>query len=262
MIENARKEVSTDSVSRLAYLRTLPEGSPVTYRPGRTGHKKSRGIFIGFDTINDEQYILIQVPGGEINKMPAWMADRVEPLSNSRMKPSRHLRFTRVNQNAGLLAGVLTLDQVSRFIGGSRLNCVVIGNRNSLEREVLDVSFAVSAGGNDRIDGRLQDALRVRRLAREGDCYRSDVISVASRSVPARLASPPVVIFDGSRSFLRWRSSYPNAHWIAVLDRVDRRLKDAVQVVDSLYATRVAHQAPLKIKSVPVGIECVAFERK
>jgi hypothetical protein len=87
------------------------------------------------------------------------------------------------------------------------------------------------------------------------------VVSVAARARPARLISPPAVaVFDGSRSYLRWSGTYPDANWLIILDRNERRFTDAIDAVNALYTMRIGDRSPITVKSPPLGIECVSFE--
>lgn len=255
-------EASTDPALHYAYLRSLEPGTVISLRPGVAGSKIGRGTLLGFETADGEDYILLRFPG-ETRKIPARMAHRIEPVAEVPKKLPSRLRFTPINLNADLISGLLGPDRLDAFFGSSRLDCVLVGNRRLLRDEMVEASFGISAGGQQKVTGSLQDVVRARVFQRDGGIYRSDVVSVAARVLPARLASTPAVaIFDGSRSFLRWSRSYPSASWIIVLDRSDRRLTEAIESIDAMYASRAGDGAPLTVEAPPIGIECAVFEAR
>lgn len=255
-------QASIDPALHYAYLRTLEPGTIISLRPGVAGSKIGRGTLIGFETVNGEDYILLSFPG-ENRKIPAKLAHRIEPVAEVPKKLPSRLKFTPINLNADLISGLIGPDRLDGFIGSSRLDCVVVGNRRLLRDEIVEPSFGIMDGGKSKITGSLQDVVRARVFQRDGGIYHSDVVSVAARVRPARLASTPAVaIFDGSRSFLRWSGSYPSASWIIVLDRSDRRLTEAIATVDGMYASRARNERPLTVKAPPEGIECTVFEAR
>lgn len=263
VIGYTKARVSTDSAEHLAHLRTLALGTAVTYRGGLTGSRRGRGTLHGFESVDGEEYVLIRVARGDLHKMPARMAHRIDPMITAPRRSSGRTRFTRVNLDAGLMAQLVSADQAASFAGSSRMECVMIGNKRLLYDEIKETPFAVSMDGLRKVEGHLQDVLRAKAFLPEGACYRSDVISLAARRLPSRLlSSPAVAIFDGSRSFLRWSGSYPGAHWIIILDRTDKRFIEATELIDALHANRIAGPASLTIQSSPVGIECVAFDAR
>lgn len=257
-------QIAPDPEAHFAYLRTLPLGTPVSFRADTNGGRIGAGTLSGFETRDGVDHVVIRVSKQETRLVPSWNALRVQPDSDAPPSPSgRGSRLKRVNLAAGLMSGLLEPERVAAFLGGSRLECVVVSNRRLLREEIVETPFAITTEAGDRIEGHLQDVARVRPFLRNSDSYRSDVVSVTAKVQPARLVlSPAVAIFDGSRSFLRWSASYPRADWIIVLDRADRRLSDAIQMVDTLYATRFSDQCPVTVKSIPIGIECAVFDAR
>jgi hypothetical protein len=241
----------------------LPLGTIVSLRPGVAGSKKAIGSLHRFVTQDDGEYVVVRVPKRGDFWTPARMAYRVEPVADSNKKLPKYGVFKPVKMNVPFVSRLLGPDHADDFIGTSRLDCLLVGNRRLLRDELVEAEFGVSTDSNKRVVGNLQDIVRARVFLPHGDTFRSDVVSLAAKVPPAKFASTPAVaIFDGARSFLRWSRSYPSSSWIVVLDRSDRRLIEAIETIDAMYASRARDGAPVTIKAPPIGIESAVFEAR
>ena len=61
---------------------------------------------------------------------------------------------------------------------------------------------------------------------------KNRTISASRPPTTPQYQSPHVVIFDGAKSFLRWRGHLPKQNWIVLLDQTETKLRDAAVVVN------------------------------
>jgi hypothetical protein len=140
---------------------------------------------------------------------------------------------------------------------------MIVGNESVLRREIQDEPFAIQGEDGKLIEGRLQDVLRARGLGKEGECYRSEIVSTTGKSIRRLVGSTPhVVIFDGATGFPRWGAMWSNAHWVVILDRAEYRFVEAVSELNRIYLTRLEDQPIPAMPSAPGEIECAAFLAK
>lgn len=254
--------VVPDVTEHLAHLRALPLNTTVIFRPGTSGTKQKIGQLVGWDTRYGRDYLVIRDSRNSSHLMPADRALAVRVAERQRTAPPASPTLRPVQEDPGLLAGVLSDDALAECLRHSRLECLLVGNETTLRQELLTAPFATS-GECGLVEGCLQDIARVHGLGRDGESHRSEIVS-ATRGPTRRLAViwPPVVIFDGSTSFLRWGSAWPGANRVIILDRTDHRFTEAVAEVDAAYATRAGDAASRALPVPPPGIECAAFETR
>ncbi len=170
----------------------------------------------------------------------------------------------RIRAHLGLLGTILQPAGASDFVRRSRLECAIIGSEVELREEIRDVVFAVMSADKKRpnvlVEGHLQDVLRIKSLVRDGEGYRSDLFP-ASRAAnrEAREQMPAVVVFDGANAFLKWNDVWPDANWVVILDRTDRRFSEAASEVNRLYSTTRVQGASLPEVPHPSGIEVLVI---
>ncbi len=118
----------------------------------------------------------------------------------------------------------------------SHSNCVIIGPIGRLDEEVNCVPFAVQVAGGGFEQGVLQDIIRTRRFSIIAETYQSDIYHTHSKDhAGIEQEMPPVIIFDGATSFLKWRACWSHPHYIVLLDQTEPGFDSAVQVFNEEY---------------------------
>lgn len=252
--------VAASAAEHLEILKSLPLRTTVTYR-GVTVVRKA--WLAGFVTQNGGEYVRLRYQGGT-SLIPAEQCVRIQLSQRQLDQLPRRRMSRRIRVELGLLWAVLPPGNAGDFIRGSRLECAIVGSEVELREEIHDVRFgAVSADrrrASGLVQGHLQDVLRTRSLVGDGEGYRSDIFH-ASRMPhrEARELMPSVVIFDGSNAFLKWRDVWPDANWVIILDRTDRRFVDAASEINRLYSTTRVQEASLPEVPQAQGMETVMF---
>jgi hypothetical protein len=132
---------------------------------------------------------------------------------------------------------------------------------NVFKREIMQTRFAVEISKEELAEGSLQDILRVRRLMKEGEHFRSEVFRIDGKKLPvADYAVPDITIFDGATSFLKWRDSQRYSNWIILLDRTEPYFRDAAAMLDQEYIrNRISDEGLKNIPTAPPGVELVSY---
>lgn len=246
--------VQVDVMLYLTELEALPVGTKVVYRKG-TAARIQPGAFVGFDEINGQRYIVVDIGGGVLLKIPAEHCGRIEVLDGE--APARRRVASQRTAEAGLAAAAFRGNDGPAFLTSSRLDCVIVAQEREVRAEVLETPFSLVYGNNE-VNGYLQDLLRVRRFGRDGDAYRSDLVLTNWRVRRENYERPAVVVFDGAGAYLRWGETWPASHHIVVLDRRDFRFDEAVGQLNAAYIGRFDDLA-LQLPPAPVSLECMVF---
>lgn len=255
---------TADIADHLAVLRSLPSGAPVIKRSLVTGTKREKGMLVGFVVENGKEYIQFQSGMNLRSNIPIERADCLEPLvaSKSPVRLPKVPRVTTVATRPGLITGVLGPTEAARFANHSRLECILVGNRSALEAEIVGAPFAARSGDGQVHKGRLQDILRAKTFLPQGDCSRSEILSLTAKSVSSPALETPTVIFDGARALLRCSVHWPAANWIVILNRTEWRFADGVALVDDVYEMSDSVALGTSFPPPPLGIEYTAFQTR
>ena len=270
----AETPVATDALRHFQYLRSLPPRTTVTYRDRR---KKRKGWLLPCVTKNGQMFLVIKSQAQEgggftrpttrpfitIDMIPASESLSVQVADGQLRELPERVTSRVLREQPGLMGGILAQSMLSAFLRDSRLECVIVGNESLLREEVVRAPFAVVPPSGAPVCGKLQDILRVHHITGGNESYRSELYSATGgeERPSAGEARPPVVIFDGSLAFLRWTATWPQAHWVAMLDRSDVRFEEAAQEINDLYINkRMDGGVPVHIQQVPQSLECMAFE--
>lgn len=246
--------------SHLEYLKSLPEGTTVTYRRGLTGSKMAKGWLLGCVVDNNIEYIKIRDSQDTVHWTPARLALFVQPADAALDTLPRSIRHRSVDPVSGLARFTPANDALSRFVQHSRLDCLLVGVRARLHDEIVGTDFAIERRSGKLTEGNLHDILGVREFGKESDIYHSRIVAAGSRSTSElALLDPSLIVFDGARSLIRWRNVWPNAGWIFVGDRTGRRFDEAAAIINDAYVRRVSDIEGDELPSPPAGIESVAF---
>ena len=261
---DTRRRVS--SAAHFEMLSSLPAGTSVLLRKGR---KEVKGILVGTKdmNINGTLMIGVQIQNRKGGSLTEWLP----PKSSPKVQVSPRA-WTQLPADAAKSAGANTSN--SKFIRqifegmelwdlvtNSSLDCVMLGNVRSLEREARETKLSVGSHGWESSAGSLQDILRVRRLSTTNKAYRSDILSASPRgnAMKSEKMVPQLVIFDGAVGFLKWRDNWSHCNWVVILDRTESRFEEAVQIIDEEHSSRIS-DAKLKLSAAPPdSVEVVSF---
>jgi hypothetical protein len=141
--------------------------------------------------------------------------------------------------------------------------CAIVAEADVIRQEV-DSRIALGSPETIDAEGALQDVLRADRFVGQGQpCYSMIVpVSAWKRGPPVGSDRAPIVVFDGSKAFLRWRGLWPHSHWIVILDRTERDFGSAVETLNEAYTAYRRETANLDhLPSPPGGVEMMAYVR-
>ena len=152
------------------------------------------------------------------------------------------------------------------YVLQSRLSCVIVGLRSTVEAELTDQVLLVPsiAGASGEPRGCLQELARCRTLGHSaGTHFRSDLLPVRTSELPARLREvvPSLVIFDGASAYIRWKNTFTRSRHIVVLDRTATSASEGASVLAAERARSLRNRDLKTSASLPAGVEFLAFDR-
>lgn len=160
------------------------------------------------------------------------------------------------------LSSCLSEGLAGELIAYSRTDCLIIGSKGQLRREARDTRFAVQDTNSRFVEGSLNMLVRMHELLSDSSAHRAVLCSSAGSPADLKpIISPPTaVIFSGATSFLRWRNSWRESHWIVLLDRTEPHFAEAVRELNQEYIRRRAEEEPSELlPALPTGVEAVCY---
>lgn len=220
----------------------LPSGTAVTYQDSST---VKNGIFECYTEERGQFYLVIRLnKNHERVKVPPQLASRVRVSGKEKIELPEHQKGRPLPDEIPLLRACLDRANVADYCLQSRLDCMLVGNKKALEKEI-HLPLAISSSKNDLNQGTFQDVLRVRQLVGGGQGYRSSIRSEREpKLIPDGSNMPFVTIFDGAAGFLKWRDKWRNSHWIVMLDETETQFEDAVNAFNHEYLDSHADTTP------------------
>ncbi|MEQ8974167.1 MAG: hypothetical protein RIE73_27700 [Coleofasciculus sp. C1-SOL-03] len=258
-LSNSQIEDTNKYFERLC---NLSQGTPVTFfNKGR----KFKGFYEGLDKSRGQRRLRIRVEsrktGGLTYLVPLEEAHKIEirtsPIRNLPKKQNGRKIFA----HSKFLEDILGVEKAKTCFNESQLDCIILGKRNLLNKEIKQTNFALNP--SFKKIGVLQDVLRVRHFfSTDNPAYRSEVFSVTARKRPSLSDSkiPFVTIFDGASSFIKCRDDWRSSHWIILLDRTEIHFQEAVDIVNQDYINRVDEEEIPNLPSRPPGVELVNYQ--
>lgn len=252
----------TDSIAYIEKLRGLQLGDPLIYR---RHNKYTKGVFDGWRNDNNQWYLRIKTGPSQNICVPQNLLLGVEPLFEENFKiPRTETTRNLITQKELDFLSAFFDDKnlVNEFIAHSRLDCLIIGSKTQIHREVCENLFAFQAPHGDFTEGSLNVLLRIRELLADSSAYHTRLWRASNSSEEQRTAidPPAVIIFNGATSFLRWRDSWRTSHWIVLLDRTEPRFDEAVQTLNQEYILNRVENLLLEPLPAPQGIEIIAYQ--
>lgn len=257
-----RLEPTTDGAAHFDTVCTAPPSTPVLLE---IGGRRMKGTFLGPLAYRGQRWARVKLANGETHSVGEADALRIAIPSLGVLASPQHLLPTgTIVQRRGFLRQALGRAALTNITRESRLECVLVGRRSVLCHEATELRVAIpSAADPKRMHrARLSDVLRIRKLLRAGQPFRSEVVSAIGRRASADAGDdvPFAAVFDGATSFLKWRHLWPQSHWVVVLDRTEPRCAEAAGVVDALYQDRaVGGPVPVPIPGPPGRVDLAAF---
>ncbi len=239
----------------------LKPGTAVTYLD--TDDDKLRdAVFEGCEEKYGRRYIRIRKNcAHKADLLPQSFATRVQVSSKESLDLPKHQRGRSVVAEGGILTACLSEIEPFDYCLNSRLECVLIGNKTALYREVKHTPFAICGESGEFCEGVLQDIVRVRQLVGDGLGYRASVRSEREANLAPDLKNlPRVVLFDGASGFLKWRDLWRESHWVVMLDRTEAGFEEAVTAFNrECLENRSSPMSPT-LPELPSQIDVLAYE--
>lgn len=266
VVSDAALRDPSSATAHFENLFDLPAGTPVILR--QSPRKVLKGVLQGPEEYNGKLYVRVQVQsrddrmgGGLTHLIGESQALQVQPAKHSGKLPkkqgARNKRFAN-----GFVDSLLGEADPVQLGVRSKLVCAIVGKKNSLEHEIRHTPLALHANGDCRVEGQLQDVLRIDRFVSGEQSYRSALVPVGSGPPSGEVTSKVEmgVVFDGAAGFLKWGALWPDQHQIIILDRTELYFDDAITAINSRFSQNRADAEPhLPASVTPPGGEVLAF---
>lgn len=243
----------TDASRHFKYLASLPRGTPVTRR---FGNSIARGRLLGVWRVEGVKRVSVEFKD-MITRLPQSLCTQIQPTDGRAGTAMSKRTLVRA---PGFLAQVCPTLNARAFCASTRLDCVLVGKQGALREELSAEQFrAANRGAAYR--GTLQDLVRARYIAGANDAFRSVLVSATAESSenPDPDARPQVVVFDGSRAFNNWGSSWEQANGVVLLDRASPSVADGAAAVINAFAMRTDDVSFPQDLEVPRSVEALAW---
>ena len=243
----------------------LPPGTEVFIIEG---NKKKRGAIQPYKgpPYDIEPRIGVALPGEKggpmVRFLPCSMCLKIEVAGDGTERSSlRAAGRETIFHNLDFVNCLVQHMNIWEFGGRSQLECLVLGDIGVFRREVTEKALAVESLLSGFAGGTLQDFLRVHKFLGNKP-YRSDVLPIRGKKPPTSAAgtTPPIVIFDGARGFLKWRDSWRGSNWIVILDRTDPDFIPASCYINQETLHRDSGGPPVEFSPPPAGIELIVYQ--
>lgn len=143
----------------------------------------------------------------------------------------------------------------------SQLECAIVGTISNLNKEIFEYNLAIKT--KERlISGTLNDILFAKRGQGSTGVNLTRIFpSNTSTKLPPNLKKNPVVIFDGSNSFLNCSSNFKTNCWIVILDKTEPNFDIAVELINKDAESPINRLNLDNLKPLlPWGVEVSGFE--
>jgi hypothetical protein len=246
-----------DLAEHFRFLSCLPTGTPITHH---RNNSIRQGTFLGVEERNGRALIGIETIDKRkklTSLLPLAMCGEIQTIAEpEKLSQTKH----RLIRTPEFVAGALPGLNAAALSATTRIDCVLVGSVEPLRREIVSEPFSVETDSGLH-EGNLQGILRAKRFASANAPYRSEVVPAAADSIPAAAfhATPHTVIFDGVPGFLNWRSRWPAANRIVLLDRSASSAGVGASEINYEYATRLGEASILGDLDFPPSIESVSY---
>ena len=219
--------------------------------------------------------IIIQVQANSRNsKLPTFTKEYLRKNQCDRLTLSEEevtlpsspsSRGRRIATNPLFLEAVLENKSRDIYVSNLKPQVVILGSLTQLNEEMKKQKFSV---GNIKVTGCLDDLIMMRTRSISESSFGAYIASSDGDrshklSQSRNLLGVPHVIFDSSKSFLRWRRAWLRSNWIVVLSSQETSYKDAVVSVNEHVsnAGNSGLMEELVQCGIPSGVEMISFKR-
>jgi hypothetical protein len=144
-----------------------------------------------------------------------------------------------------------------RILCSTKKSVIIIGEKNRLRNELVRNQFAVP-DGIDRIEGALQDLIRIAKFSSGGIGCRADVYSRSRGHAIQNGGSgteSSLMVLDGAVSHFRWAHQYLHCDSVSILSRTESEYGNAIDSANARYLTRLDDCSLPGLTGPPPGIE-------
>lgn len=265
-ISNIATEFVEDPLSKEAYfdkLINLPNGTSIIRRDPNTKTIKSKGQSISPNGPDDKEYFRLQTHRGTKKSAPfinllnmdiCWNEIEIDISNPDTPLPPGH-RTTFNDDGAAFRSKIF--DNTSFFNNGNETLCLLIGQVNTMENEIGEDNLIVS---DTDIEGSFQDIIRSDKLEIISS-YKTQLLS--DRVTPkTTIEEPPrLIIFDGARSFAKWKHFFNRSNMLVILDRTESHYEEAVLLANQDFESRKEdlHIPEFLIEQIPLGVQVMSY---
>ncbi len=248
----------TGDLEHIEYIKNLPFDTPVTFR-SEFG-KRFRGVYKGYVERGQELYFKLKTDKKTDRFVPVIDSRKIELLDKKEIKLWKNQTGRTIKQCSDFSLDLIGDQNAFSLTMYSKFEVVIIGSKKIIEKEIADQEFFT---GNHK-KGCLADVIRIKEYQGKFSAYRSRVISNRiKRTKLHTIEDPPLAIFDGSLSFLKWRPFWMKSNWVVILDRTDSQYDSSLEQLNRIYIQyHLANSAKIELPNIPDGVEITIFEVK
>lgn len=256
-----KRDSHSRAIEHFRTLCSLPSGTPVILTIRK---KRFYGDLDGVTHYAGVPHIRVRIQNARGGNLTYWIKDTEsqqivvarDPHPLPEVQKGRSIRanscFLQEVHSAGL--------DVGHYTSARGCDSLLIGSLDSLRKELVETTFGLLRG-NGVVQGAINDVIRAFPYLPHTEGHRSRVFPGRQQAIPEGLRRQPwhTVLYDGSRSYLKWAAEFRSHHAVAVLDPSDRLFNDAVMRCNQAYIhDRI--DAPLpSLPDPPPGVESIAF---
>lgn len=250
----ATAEPEIDVEAHFAELASLDGGTPLVVK---MGDKIYAAKFVEICDESGTECVKIEYDG-MTQYLPKALCHRAHlGTGGKRSLPKAPGRTARENSRA--IEAILG-SAADEFLATPTVDVVLVGSISLLGHELTTMRVRSRKARPLSID--LASVLRPSRLMTDGGISRSLLASDRASEFELPVADiPRVAVFDGSRAFARYRKSFEDSSWIAILDRCSPSYSEGVDIANQEFSVRRGAARFLDELSLPPGTEAQFFER-
>ena len=254
--------LSAGNESHIAKIKSLSIDTPVLFR---TGNRQYKGVYKGIICLDGKRYFSIRYNKTSERAIPIESANKIEILNKEEIFIPKVQSGKGLAPPSPLVEKLLDKASLHKFLMESRLECIILGQINTLQQELCDFTIGYKLDEEHVKDGNLQDLVRVKgtQFQPASMTHRTFVWASSSRYITqasSRLSNY-VTVFDNALGFIKWRSYFRKSNWIVVLDRTDRNYELAIKDLNEEYVKyRIDQRSKISFPNPPAGIEIMFFE--
>lgn len=251
-----QRNVQIDAASYKGYFASLSKCDPGT--PLLIWDKKrwKRCFFESVELRNSCRLLKVKVPGTKESmywdSVPENMIYKIRPAVDPKRKVgNRQVGFS-MKGHAFLMKFYKLSDlELIKYLINTYPDNVIVGSKLTLQKEIEGIQLF-----SEKEKGSLQDILRIKNFMSEFTFPKSEILS-SQKSIEKYPKSTGLLIFDGSRNFLKYQAHLKSPVEIVFLDRTENYFSDATGELMERYYNRESELS--LFKETPLPIEIITF---